>query len=100
MRNRPVFSVGLVPSTPMNEDSDATSGSSRMASASACWRCAIAAKDTDCGASLMPWMSPASCTGKKPLGTTRYSSTVSNSVANTLISVAGWRSSTQSSPRS
>ena len=36
----------------------------------ACWRSAMAANDTDLGASVMPWMTPVSCTGKKPLGTT------------------------------
>ena len=66
---RPLLSVALVPSTPMNEDRLATAGSSRMTSARACWRCAMAAKEMDCGASEMPWITPVSCTGKKPLGT-------------------------------
>ena len=38
IRMRPLLSVVLVPSTPMKEDRLATSGSLRIASASACWR--------------------------------------------------------------
>ena len=33
-------------------------------------RSAMAAKETDCGASEMPWMTPVSCTGKNPFGMT------------------------------
>ncbi len=67
---RPLLSVVLVPSTPMKEDRLSTSGSFRIAAASACWRSAMAAKETDCGASVIAWISPVSCTGKKPLGMT------------------------------
>ena len=67
---RPLLSVVLVPSTPMNDDRLATAGSSRITSASACCRSAIAANETICGASEMPRITPVSCTGKKPLGTT------------------------------
>ena len=42
----------------------------RITSASACWRSAIAANEIVCGASEMPRITPVSCTGKKPLGTT------------------------------
>ena len=70
IRKRPVLSVVLVPSTPMNDDRLTTSGSFRMAAASACWRSAIAAKETDGEASEIPWISPVSCTGKKPFGIT------------------------------
>ena len=66
---RPLFSVALLPSTPMNDDSPVTSGSARMTRAAACCRSAIASNDTDCGASVMTWMAPVSCTGKKPFGT-------------------------------
>ena len=68
---RPLFSVALPPSMPMNDDRPCTSGSCRMARAAACWRSAIAANDTDCGASVITWIAPVSCTGKKPFGTVR-----------------------------
>ena len=42
MRKRPLFKVEFVPSTPMNELKDWTSGSLSIAAASACWRSAIA----------------------------------------------------------
>ena len=67
---RPLFSVALVPSTPMNDVRLATAGSSSTTAASACCRSAIAAKEMVCGASEMPWMAPVSCTGKNPLGMT------------------------------
>ena len=47
-----------------------------MARAAARCRSAIAANDTDCGASLIAWIAPVSCTGKKPLGTMTYNATV------------------------
>ncbi len=65
---RPLLSVGLVPSTPMKEVRLSTAGSFRTSAASACWRSAIVPKETDCGAWAMPWITPVSCTGKKPLG--------------------------------
>ena len=68
---RPLFSVAFVPSTPMKDDRLSTAGSCRITFASACWRSAMAANDAVCGASEMPWMTPVSCTGKKPFGTTR-----------------------------
>ncbi len=97
---RPVLRVELVPSTPMKDDRLATSGSSSTTSASACWRCAMAWNETDCGASLMPWIRPASCSGKKPFGTATYSATVSASVATVASSISGWRFSTQVRVRS
>ena len=49
---RPLFSVVLMPSTPMNEDRLATAGIlEHRRCASACWRSAIAANEIDCGAS-------------------------------------------------
>ena len=66
---RPLLSVALLPSTPMNDDSPVTSGSARIVRAAACCRSAIASNDMDCGASVMTWMAPVSCTGKKPFGT-------------------------------
>ncbi|MCY1370740.1 hypothetical protein D9M69_578450 [compost metagenome] len=68
---RPLLSVALSPSMPMYDDRLATAGSLRMIPASSCWRWLMAANDTDCGASEMPWIRPVSCTGKKPLGTAR-----------------------------
>lgn len=78
---RPVFSVVLVPSTPINEEMEATAGSLSKCSASACWRSAMAAKEMDWSASVVAAIVPVSCSGKKPLGTTKYSSTVTTSVA-------------------
>ncbi len=68
MRKRPLFSVGLLPSTPMNDDRLSTAGSCRITFASACWRSAIAAKEIVGEASEMPWIAPVSWTGKKPFG--------------------------------
>ena len=65
---RPLLSVALVPSTPMNDVRLATAGSVSTTSANACWRSAIVANETVCGASEMPWIAPVSCTGKNPLG--------------------------------
>ena len=67
---RPLLSVLLMPSIPMNDDRLSTAGFSRTTSASCCWRFAMAAKDTDCGASEIPRMTPVSCDGKKPFGIT------------------------------
>ena len=67
---RPLLSVVLVPSTPMNDERLATAGSRRITRARPCWRSAIAANEIDCGASEMPRMTPVSWTGKKPFGTT------------------------------
>ncbi len=69
---RPLFGVVLVPSTPMNDDRLSTSLSLRMAAASACCRSDMAANEMLSGASEMPMITPVSCTGKKPLGTTMY----------------------------
>jgi len=66
---RPLFSVLLLPSTPMKDDRLATSGSASAMAASACWRSAMAPKEMVCGASVTTWITPLSCTGKKPLGT-------------------------------
>ncbi len=43
----------------------------------------------------MTWINPVSCIGKKPLGTTMYSTPVSTSVSPKTASVARGRSSTQ-----
>ena len=65
---RPLFSVILLPSTPMNDVRLSTSGFFRICAASSCWRSAIDAYDTDCGACVIAWITPVSCTGKKPFG--------------------------------
>ena len=96
---RPVFKVALAPSTPMNEARWSTSGSWRMASASACWRLAMASNEVVCVASVMTWIRPVSCTGKNPLGTTPYSRPVRPSVTAKTPSVVRGRSSTQVSAR-
>ncbi len=68
---RPLLSVGLVPSTPMKEVRLSTAGSFSTTSARARWRSDMAWKEIDCGASATPWITPVSCTGKKPLGMNR-----------------------------
>ena len=96
---RPLLSVALAPSTPMNDVRLATAGSSSTTLASACCRSAIAANEIVCGASEMPWIAPVSWIGKKPFGITMYSTTVSTSVRIATTSVARCRSSTQFSMR-
>jgi hypothetical protein len=54
----------------MNDDRLSTSLSFRIAAARSRCLCDIAAKEMLSGASVMPTMTPVSCTGKKPLGTT------------------------------
>lgn len=97
---RPALSVALLPSTPMKDDTAATSGSFSALLAAACWRSAMAVKEIDCGAWVMAWIRPVSCCGKKPLGITMYSSTVSAKVARATSSVSGWCRSTTCSMRS
>lgn len=65
---RPLFMVVLVPSMPMNDERLCTAGSRRITLASACCRSAIDAKETVCGASETPRITPVSWTGKNPLG--------------------------------
>ena len=77
---RPLLGVVLVPSTPMNDDRLATSLSFRIAAASACCRCDMAANEILSGASEMPMITPVSCTGKKPLGTMMYRKMVATRV--------------------
>ena len=67
---RPTFEVMFVPSTPMNDETLATAGSRVTISVIRCCRSAMAANDTSSGASEMPRMTPVSCSGKKPFGTT------------------------------
>jgi len=95
MRIRPLLTVTLVPSTPMNDDRLSTAGSFRITAARACCRAAIAGNEIVCDASEMPWIVPVSCTGKNPFGTTTYSITVSPRVATATARVAGWWPSTQ-----
>ncbi len=70
MSIRPLLSVALAPSTPMNDVRLATAGSSSTTLASACCRSAIAANEIVCGASEIPWIAPVSWIGKKPFGMT------------------------------
>ena len=92
---RPALSVVLVPSTPMKLDRLATAGSFKICSAINCCRSPIAPNEVACDASVMPWITPVSCEGKNPLGTTKYSPAVSATVAANTSSVAMLRSSTQ-----
>ena len=48
----------------------------------------MAAKEILSGASVMPTITPVSCTGKKPLGTTMYIQMVATSVPIVTSSVA------------
>ena len=96
---RPLLSVTLVPSMPMNDESVSTAGSRRIAWASARWRWAMAGKETLWGASEMPRITPVSWMGKRPLGTATYRSRVSPSVATATSRVAGWCASTTRSVR-
>ena len=68
---RPVLRAGLLPSTPMKDDRLATSGSASRCLATCTCRRLIAWKETVPGACVTTWMTPLSCTGKKPLGTQR-----------------------------
>ena len=73
---RPLLSEALLPSTPMKDDTLSTAGSfSTRPASSSCMR-DMAENDTDCCASLMAWIAPVSCRGKKPLGTMTYSTTI------------------------
>ena len=87
MRKRPLFRVVLVPSMPTYEVSETTSGSSRIASAIAACRCAIAVYDTELSATLMAWITPTSCTGNRPFGMTMYRITVRITVTVATIKV-------------
>ena len=72
----------------MNEERLRTAGSRSTTLASACCRSAIAGNETDWSASDTPRIRPVSCTGKKPLGTTKKSATVAASVAPATSNVA------------
>ncbi|MCY1541123.1 hypothetical protein D9M68_767970 [compost metagenome] len=86
----PVFSVAFMASMPMKDDRLATSGSASRLWATACWRRAIASNEVLCDDCVTPCSVPPSCTGKKPLGTARYSSPVSATVASMAASVRRW----------
>ena len=55
----------------MNEPSVATAGSASTISRDLCCSFAIAAKEMSCEASVVPMITPVSCCGKNPSGTTR-----------------------------
>ena len=84
---RPLFSVVLVPSMPMNEERLSTAGSLRITCVRACCRPAISRKETDCAASETPWMTPVSWMGKKPLGMRMNITMVTTRVASAASSV-------------
>ena len=71
---RPLLSVVFVPSMPMNDDRLSTAGSLQDHLGQAAAAAATMAVETKCvcGASDTPRITPVSCTGKKPLGTTMY----------------------------
>ncbi|MNL27816.1 hypothetical protein D3C87_1494330 [compost metagenome] len=66
---RPALSVVFVPSTPMNDETLATAGSCMITFCTASCLRPIAANEVVCEASVMAWITPVSCTGKKPFGT-------------------------------
>ena len=90
IRMRPLLSVTLVPSMPMNDERVSTAGSRRMAWARARWRWAMAGNETLWGASEMPRITPVSWIGNRPFGIATYSRRVSPSVATATSRVAGW----------
>jgi hypothetical protein len=67
---RPALIVVLVPSTPMNDDTLSTAGSSRITFCTASCLRPIDWNELVCAASVIAWIMPVSCTGKKPFGTT------------------------------
>ena len=97
MVRREVARLGLMPSTPTKNATRATAGSASSTSESSFCRRAMAAKDVSCGNSAMPWMTPVSCVGKKPLGTRAYMATLSSRVPTATARVRRWWASTQSS---
>jgi hypothetical protein len=90
MSIRPLLSVWLLPSTPMNEEQARHVRLGEDYPGGRLLALAIAANDTDCGASLMAWIAPVSCTGKNPFGTAMYNTTVSTSVPTATRRVTGW----------
>ena len=70
IRKRPLFRVLLVPSMPTYDVRLVTSASFRIASANAICRAVIAWYETELSATLIPWMTPTSCTGNSPFGMT------------------------------
>ncbi len=67
---RPLFTAELPLPAPMNEPRVATAGSAMTISAISFCSSAIAAKEMSCEASVLPNMTPVSCCGKNPFGTT------------------------------
>jgi hypothetical protein len=100
MRKRPLLRVALVPSTPMKDETLSTAGSRSILSARARWRAAISWNDTVGPASVMAWMKPVSCKGKKPLGMAAYITMVRKKVPIATAMVSLWCRSTQTSLRS
>ncbi len=72
MDMRPLFKVVLAPSAPMKEERLSTAGSRRITRASSCCFDAMAVNEIVSAACEIPWMTPVSCTGKKPLGMAMY----------------------------
>ncbi len=66
----PVLVVAFTVPVPTKLATPATSGSRRTMSATSRWRSAIALTEMEGAASVTPMMTPVSCCGRKPLGTT------------------------------
>jgi hypothetical protein len=99
IEKRPLLSVVLVPSAPMNELRLWTAGSARITLVNSSCSCAMAPKEMVCGACEMPWITPVSCTGKNPLGTMIYRKIVNTRVARATNNVMVWKRRTNFSVR-
>ena len=96
---RPLLVVVFVPSAPINDERLSTAGSSRITFASSCCFTAMAFELIVAGACDMPWMTPVSCTGKKPFGIMTYRKIVSSSVVAATNSITVWYPRTNFSVR-
>ena len=90
IETRPLLLVGFTPSAPIDEATEATSGSDRIVSSTVRCRFVSRANEASGCATETPTMSPVSCKGKKPFGMTTASSAVRSSVPTVTSSVAGW----------
>ena len=90
IETRPLLLVGLVPSAPIDEATEATSGSETIASSAARCRVDIRWKEASAGATEKPTTRPVSCKGKNPLGIASARRAVTMSVARVIASVPGW----------
>ncbi len=98
--SRPVLPVLLGPPEPMTDMYSATSGSLESSAFIRCCRWLMTSKATPSSASVVTTSCPVSSLGKKPLGMTRNSQTVTASRAREKSMVARWWRNTRRRPRS